>query len=139
MSCPDLIRASMPKLGQDRAALNMDARIKSGHDRKEAAGEDWGGSGLLRPGESKMDNGTSPIPLGTYPLCVRTGEGVDAFLAGLAAAVKARIGVTGAPAITRARHREAVLDWAARLDRRVAAPRSGPSAEARRAPPRAPE
>src|SRR3546814_20556809 len=107
MPCPDLIRASMPKLGQDRAALNMDARIKSGHDRKEAAGEDWGGSGLLRPGESKMANGTSPIPLGHYPPSFRPGEVVDAFLTSPAAPVQPGTGVAGCPAHPRPRQRGA--------------------------------
>src|SRR3546814_1544147 len=37
MSCPDLIRASMPDQARALPNLGMDARIKSGHDGKENA------------------------------------------------------------------------------------------------------
>jgi len=60
-------------------------------------------------------------PLGVYPLSVRTGDGVETFLSALAAAVRARIGFGDAPLVTRARHRDAVLECRAALDRARAA------------------
>jgi tRNA modification GTPase len=59
--------------------------------------------------------------LGVYPLSVRTGEGVEAFLSALGSAVRARIGLGDAPLVTRARHREAVLECRAALSRAAAA------------------
>ncbi len=55
--------------------------------------------------------------LGVYPLSVRTGDGVEAFLSALAAAVRTRIGLGDAPLVTRARHRDAVLECRAALAR----------------------
>ena len=46
--------------------------------------------------------------LGVCPVSATTGEGIGVFLDRLAAAVRARIGLSGQPAITRARHREAL-------------------------------
>jgi len=60
-------------------------------------------------------------PLGVYPLSVRSGEGVEAFLSALAAAVRARIGLGDAPLVTRARHRDAVLECRAALVRAAVA------------------
>jgi len=54
---------------------------------------------------------------GVFPVSVRTGEGIGAFLDALGAAVRERAHVGGAPLITRARHREAVVDAIAALDR----------------------
>jgi len=52
-------------------------------------------------------------------ISARTGAGLDAFIAELARAVARRLGGTDttAPVITRARHREALLDCAAALNR----------------------
>jgi tRNA modification GTPase len=53
-----------------------------------------------------------------FPLSAKTGEGIADLLARLSAHVTARIGVAGAaPAITRARHRAALEDTRAALDR----------------------
>jgi tRNA modification GTPase len=59
--------------------------------------------------------------LGIFPISVETGDGFAPFMAALGAAVRDRIGVGSAPLITRARHREAVADAAAALDRAGAA------------------
>ena len=55
--------------------------------------------------------------LGVYPISVKTGQGIEAFLEGLEAIVRDRIGLTAQPAITRARHREALQDCLAALRR----------------------
>ncbi len=55
-------------------------------------------------------------------LSVRTGEGMAALLARLTAAVAERVAPTGAPLITRERHRLALLDCAAALQRFPLAP-----------------
>lgn len=52
-----------------------------------------------------------------WPVSVKTGAGMADFLAALEAEVKERIGLTGSAAITRARHREALTDCIAALDR----------------------
>ncbi|MDH3703057.1 MAG: tRNA uridine-5-carboxymethylaminomethyl(34) synthesis GTPase MnmE [Alphaproteobacteria bacterium] len=59
--------------------------------------------------------------LGIFPLSVRTGQGVDAFLSALGAAVQQRIGLGDAPLVTRARHRDAVLECRAALARAAVA------------------
>lgn len=58
-----------------------------------------------------------------YGVSAKTGAGLDAFLAALTAEVAARLATvgTGAPVITRARHREALADCAAALARAQAA------------------
>ncbi|MFQ5783645.1 MAG: tRNA uridine-5-carboxymethylaminomethyl(34) synthesis GTPase MnmE [Alphaproteobacteria bacterium] len=71
-------------------------------------------------------NKTDLAPLGgdatlsgrrVWPLSCRTGEGVDAFVDALEAAVATRLDVGVAPALTRARHRAALEDCAAALER----------------------
>ncbi len=54
------------------------------------------------------------------PVSVRSREGMDALLAALEQEVTARIGLTGSAGITRARHREALTDCVAALDRFLA-------------------
>jgi tRNA modification GTPase len=73
---------------------------------------------LAEPAEIPPDRG-----LGVFPLSLKTGQGVDAFLTALAMAVGARIGDIGktAPLLTRARHREAVAQCRAALGRALAA------------------
>jgi len=58
-----------------------------------------------------MDN------LGVHVVSVASGAGIDAFLGGLERLVAARIGLTEEPALTRARHREALEDCLAALRR----------------------
>jgi tRNA modification GTPase len=75
---------------------------------------------------NKCDIGPSTIRvdgpgLGVWPISATTGEGLDALLDRLEAAVSERIGLTGQPAITRARHREALEDCLAALRRAQAA------------------
>ncbi len=60
--------------------------------------------------------------LGVYAISVRTGEGIDAFLDGLEAIVRDRIGLAGQPALTRARHREALEGCLEALRRSLEAP-----------------
>lgn len=55
--------------------------------------------------------------LGVVQVSVAAGAGVDAFLDGLERLVKARIGLTAQPVLTRARHREALEDCLAALRR----------------------
>jgi tRNA modification GTPase len=71
---------------------------------------------------NKIDLGGSgsAVPtggLGRYPVSVRDGTGVDAFMAGLQAIVADRFDAGGAAVITRARHREALADCATALRR----------------------
>ena len=63
----------------------------------------------LGPG-STVDMGVFRSVLAFYPVSVRTGEGVDSFLDGLADAVRGMLDVSDAPVITRARHRSALED-----------------------------
>ncbi|MDH3231690.1 MAG: tRNA uridine-5-carboxymethylaminomethyl(34) synthesis GTPase MnmE [Alphaproteobacteria bacterium] len=55
--------------------------------------------------------------LGVCAISATTGEGIGAFLDRLEAAVRERIGLTGQPVITRARHREALEHCLAALRR----------------------
>lgn len=72
----------------------------------------------LGPAKVKAE---API-LGVFAISVRTGEGIDALLDGLEAVVRDRIGLAGQPAVTRARHREALEDCLAALRRALDAP-----------------
>ena len=70
----------------------------------------------------------SPVPawapdagLKSFAISVRSGDGVDALLTGLRELVAERIGLTAAPMITRARHREAVVDCKSALQRAASA------------------
>lgn len=62
--------------------------------------------------------------LGVYKMSLVAGEGVDTFVRGFSAEVSRRMhaGPVDAPTITRARHREAVIDCRDALGRAVAAP-----------------
>lgn len=55
------------------------------------------------------------------PLSAETGAGLEAVLAALEAEVATRYGLTGSAQLTRARHREALTDCLAALDRFLAA------------------
>lgn len=55
-----------------------------------------------------------------WPISVQSGAGMTDFLAALETEVKARIGLTASAPITRARHREALADCVAALDRFLA-------------------
>ncbi len=73
---------------------------------------------------NKIDR--SPIPawaadvgIKQFAISVTTGDGVEALLSGLQELVTERIGITGAPLLTRARHREALADCTAALQRSV--------------------
>ncbi len=57
-----------------------------------------------------------------WPISCLTGDGVEALMAGLAAAIEARYAPGAAPALTRVRHRAALEDCAAALARWRAAP-----------------
>jgi len=61
--------------------------------------------------------------LGVFPLSIRTGQGVEEFLAALALAVRERMGgvKSTAPLLTRARHREAVAQCRSALERALGA------------------
>jgi tRNA modification GTPase len=58
---------------------------------------------------------------GVYVISVETGRGIDTFLDGLEAIVRDRIGLAGQPALTRARHREALEDCLEALRRSLVA------------------
>ena len=59
--------------------------------------------------------------LGVYAISVETGQGIDTLLDGLEAIVRDRIGLAGQPALTRARHREALEDCLGALRRSLEA------------------
>jgi tRNA modification GTPase len=61
-------------------------------------------------------------PLRGLPLSVKTGAGMDALLARLGAEVAARLGGGAAPLVTRVRHREALAECCAALERFATAP-----------------
>lgn len=52
-----------------------------------------------------------------FPLSVRSGSGLEEFLEALEKDVTARLDLSGAPALTRLRHRQALEECAASLDR----------------------
>lgn len=58
----------------------------------------------------------SPIP-GAFLISVRTGEGIDVLLAALEERVIAMMGLRDVPSLTRSRHRRALEDAVAHLDR----------------------
>src|SRR5262249_15235846 len=74
---------------------------------------------------NKIDLAASPFVVPghvMHGLSAKTGAGLDAFVGVLQAEVGARLAMsdTAAPVITRARHREALADCAAALDRALA-------------------
>jgi tRNA modification GTPase len=72
---------------------------------------------------NKIDLGERPVPgLLAIPVSVLTGHGIAALLARLTAIVSDRFAVGAAPVLTRARHRSALEDCVASLDRALAAP-----------------
>jgi len=80
---------------------------------------------------NKVDLATPAPPLSVggvpvLPISVRTGEGIEALMRSLAEAVAARCPAAGAPLMTRARHREALADCLAALDRFLAAEAASP-------------
>jgi tRNA modification GTPase len=70
---------------------------------------------------NKIDLGERPVPgLHAIPVSVLTGEGIAVLLTRLTAIVKDRFAVGAAPALTRLRHRRALEDCVASLDRALA-------------------
>lgn len=63
----------------------------------------------------------TPVGLARFSVSVKTGTGIDVFLASLAEAVRERVGLSDAPMITRTRHRGALLDCRDALARATAA------------------
>lgn len=106
-----------------------DLRILVVDGRDEAGFRDVadmvGGSTILVL--NKADLGAAKVKmagpnLGIYAISVETGAGIDAFLEGLEKIVRDRIGLAGQPALTRARHREALEDCLEALRRSLDAP-----------------
>ena len=60
--------------------------------------------------------------LGQFEMSLRTGAGLGSFVEALTSVVQARFDGGAAPVITRVRHREAVAECLAALDRSLAAP-----------------
>jgi tRNA modification GTPase len=60
--------------------------------------------------------------LSVYAISAESGEGIGELLDGLEAIVRERIGLAGQPALTRARHREALEDCLEALRRSLVAP-----------------
>jgi tRNA modification GTPase len=77
----------------------------------------------LAPGGLAAAELSDEAGLGRYSLSLKSGEGVEAFLAALGETVRDRMRGAGgdAPLLTRARHREAVAQCRAALDRALAA------------------
>lgn len=65
---------------------------------------------------NKIDLGDSPLPAGALPVSALTGDGIAALVGAVAERIAARYEGM-APALTRARHREALEDAAAALRR----------------------
>jgi tRNA modification GTPase len=70
---------------------------------------------------NKVDMTPVPAKPGVFPVSVRTGDGMDALLAALEERVVASMGLRDQPSLTRARHRRALEEAAAHLDRARAA------------------
>ncbi|MCF8466821.1 MAG: tRNA uridine-5-carboxymethylaminomethyl(34) synthesis GTPase MnmE [Sneathiella sp.] len=92
---------------------------------------------LLRPGDYHLVNkidmpgvnlSESPVQNRLW-LSVKTGEGLDEFLKRLEQDVTARLDLSGAPALTRVRHRQSLEECAAALVRFEAAPEPELAAE----------
>lgn len=71
---------------------------------------------------NKIDKAPVPVWVANvgmkqFALSVTTGEGIEGLLAGLQEFVVEHIGITASPMVTRARHREALGDCAAALQR----------------------
>ena len=60
-----------------------------------------------------------------YPLSIKSGQGRETFLAALTEMVAVRLATGPVPALTRARHRAALEDSLAALERFLAAPEAG--------------
>jgi len=80
---------------------------------------------------NKVDLAPPPAALDRrfYPVSVKTGAGLEAFLTALEAAVAARFSTGSAPALTRLRHRAALERAAQALERSLAADRIELAAE----------
>jgi len=75
---------------------------------------------LLLLNKADLVAGEVPAEISNHPviaLSARTGQGVDQLLDKLAAAAEERMAGSGAPALTRARHRSALIDAGAALRR----------------------
>lgn len=106
----------------DLRILVVDGRDEAGF---RSAGDICGESTILVL--NKADLGAPTVKpqgpnLGIYAISVQTGEGIDALLEGLETIVRARIGLAGQPALTRARHREALENCLEALRRTLDAP-----------------
>ena len=68
---------------------------------------------------NKVDLRTSPLVSGSGALGISatTGEGVEALVTALAQAVRLRMDLSSSPVLTRARHRAALMDCSAALER----------------------
>lgn len=64
-----------------------------------------------------------------FAVSVKTGEGIESFLKDLAGKVSTEFGLNETPAITRTRHREAVIEAVTALDRALVAPEVALAAE----------
>lgn len=64
-----------------------------------------------------------------FPISVKSGAGIETFLAALEADVTTRLDLSGAPALTRVRHRQALEDCVESLRRFAAAPEPELAAE----------
>jgi tRNA modification GTPase len=78
---------------------------------------------------NKLDLPGAAAPAGALGVSVRTGEGLDALLAVLAERVVARMGLRETPGLTRVRHRRALEEAVAALDRARDGTRAGVSSE----------
>ncbi len=75
----------------------------------------------LRPPRAPATYNDRPV----YALSVKTGQGRESFLVALTAMVRERLALGPEPALTRARHRAALEDCRAALQRFLAAPEGG--------------
>ncbi len=75
----------------------------------------------LRPPRAPATYNDRPV----YPLSIKSGQGRERFVAALTEMVAARLATGPAPALTRTRHRAALEDSLAALERFLAAPEAG--------------
>jgi tRNA modification GTPase len=121
IECEGVRRAEARAAESDVRIAVFDATRWPAADGRAAALVD--GATVVVINKSDLVTPPPPLELGgveALAVSVRTGSGIEDLLARLAAAVAERCPVAGAPAMTRARHREALEDCMGALDRFVA-------------------
>jgi tRNA modification GTPase len=115
----DLLPSALPAREQRRPVMpGLDPGIHEITTGAAHRGE--GVDGRIKPGHDEREGSSACDRAAPFPVSALTGEGFDALLTALAARIAATYHIE-APVLTRARHRQALEDVAAALDRARAA------------------